>query len=155
MKNVISKIKTFPLIILPIISIGLVGAMLIHEIGHWTACTLLGSHSFITVTLVDSYATCIDGTPHTSQLISIAGGGLSAAVFAALLTVKILNRHHYIRLALLAGTITQSINMLVEGVFPWMYGDVALVLIPATGIILTILIKLYALDNQIPQSASA
>ena len=69
MKNVISKIKTFPLIILPIISIGLVGAMLIHEIGHWTACTLLGSHSFITVTLVDSYATCIDGPPHTSQLI--------------------------------------------------------------------------------------
>lgn len=152
--KIVSKIKTFPLRMFPIIGICLAGSMVIHEIGHWTACTLLGSPSFITITLIDSYATCLAVPSHTSQLISVAGGALSVGVFAVLLGVKLLNRYRSIRIALLAAIITQSINMLVEGFFPQIYGDVALVLIPATGVILTILLELYVLDNQIPQSAS-
>lgn len=110
---------------------GMMSAVLVHEAGHHVACEYLGYESAgIMLTLNHSLQFCKYGVqvpPGDLLFIQAAGGGTAVAIFGSLLAAftLVLRRRtmfygNHVRLFLLAGLVSQFINLVLEaGLNPW------------------------------------
>lgn len=127
------------------IGVGLFVSLVVHELGHSAACSYFGYDSQITLNLLESHVYCesadmdltfvpiegstpvrttfnITGTDTELTFIRLAGGGTAAAMFLLALIPNFVRRNDYVRLALLAGGITNLINAFIETLVPEQYG---------------------------------
>ena len=110
-----------------VIGAGLLVSLVIHELGHFAACSYLGYDSQITINLLESHVYCeaadtdltfvpiagstpastpfnITGADIELAFVRLAGGGTAAVIFLLALIPNFVRRNDYARLALLAGS---------------------------------------------------
>ena len=127
---------------------GALAGVYVHELGHQAACLYLGYESGgITVSALESSHTCMfNGMASDADILVVlaAGGGLAAAVFGTALAVFLSfvrargaePPDGFVLYFILAGFISQSINLVMEAGFNALYDDATRALGAACGLFL-------------------
>ena len=147
------------IVLFTIMFVGILVAVVIHEIGHSTVCSYFGYDSPIMLTLSESSAKC--EATGIERMYVRAAGGIAAAVFLLPLCFRLVRCNDYARFLLLAGGILHLIYMPVETFLKDLYGgivvsfsngfvflnDIVLGSLLAAGISIAMLLEIFRFED--------